>query len=547
MLLSWSAQKELLKLRRITVLAHTLKTDVAIIGAGPTGLALACQLIRHGLDFVIIDKKETTTPYSKAIGVQARTLEIYEQIDLAESLIAQGAKTEKVRLLEDGEARAEVPLTQLGKGTTAYPYLLIVEQGKHEKVLYAFIKGHNKDVLWQTALEDFSQGEAGVTGTIVNASGEKQRIHAQYLVACDGAKSPVRAALGMKFEGSTFERLFYVADVQIKWDYPHDMLTACLAKDRSTAFFPMPGDDRYRIVGVFPEDTDKKEGEILYEEIEQQILEDSKLELDIYKVNWFSTYKVHSRRVNKFSEGRCFLVGDAAHIHSPAGAQGMNTGIQDGYNLAWKLAMVLRDQADEKLLQTYNEERIVVAKRLLETTDRMFDLLVNPAWLLAFLRTQIFPYVANFVMGLDAVNKFFFPLISQIGISYRHRSLSMDDSGDFEVKAGDRMPYFLIDRKSVYDRLHRPAFHLLTFADEQSDDQDIRNEIDREYGGLVDYQTLPLHPRAAEIFGTDQPFSVLLRPDNYIGFVSGEDALTGLRDYFENVIGRTNEPRAMNA
>src|SRR6185503_10316202 len=214
------------------------------------------------------------------------------------------------------------------------------------------------------------------------------------------------------FEGSTFERLFYVADVQLTWDLPHDMLTACLAKDRSTAFFPMPGKERYRIVGVFPENSDKREGEIPFDEIEQQILEDAELKLDIYKVNWFSTYKVHSRRVNKFSEGRCFLAGGSADIHTPLGAQGMNTGIQDGYNLAWKLALVLRCNADAKVLATYHEERSEVARRLLETTDRMFDLLMSPASLLAFARTHIFPHVANFLVGLDAVNQFIFPLIS---------------------------------------------------------------------------------------------------------------------------------------
>lgn len=515
-----------------------LKTDVLIVGAGPTGLALACQLIRYGVDFVIIDTKESTTPYSKAIGVQARTLEIYEQIDLAQKMVEQGKITNRVRLLEGGEARAMVELSSLGQGLSPYPYLLIVEQGKHEQLLHEFIKGNGRDVLWQSTLADFSQDEAGVTGTIVNASGEQQTFRAQYLVACDGAKSAVRVDLGMTFEGGTFERLFYVADVQIDWEFPHDMLTACLARDRSTAFFPMPGKDRYRIVGVFPEDSDKQAGHILYEEIEQQILEDSQLELDIYKVNWFSTYKVHSRRVNKFSEGRCFLAGDSAHIHTPVGAQGMNTGIQDGYNLAWKLALVLRGDADAEILNTYNEERGEVAKRLLETTDRMFDLLMSPARLLAFVRTYIFPHIANFVVSLDAVNQFIFPLISQIGISYRNRSLSVADAEDFEVKAGDRMPYFLMNSKSIYDYLHRPSFHLLSFADEQGDDQRLKNEIEREFGGLVDYHSFPLEPRAAETFGTDKAFSVLLRPDNYIGFVSAEASLSDLRAYFEDVIGR---------
>lgn len=523
----------------------TRKTDVLIVGAGPTGLALACQLIRYGVDFVIIDKKEGTTPFSKAIGVQARTLEIYEQIDLAQNLVDQGRITRSVRLMEGGEARAEVPLTQLGEGMSPYPYLLIVEQGKHEHLLYEFIKAHVHDVLWQTTLSGFSQDDAGVAGTILNANGEEQRIEAQYLVACDGSKSLVRTGLGLKFEGSTYERLFYVADVNLKWEFPHDMLTACVARDRSTAFFPMQGDDRYRIVGVFPEDSDKKEGEILYEEIEKQIVEDTQLELDIYKVNWFSTYKVHSRRVNQFSSGRCFLAGDSAHIHSPVGAQGMNTGIQDGYNLAWKLAMVLRGEADAKVLDSYDEERGAVAKRLLETTDRMFDLLMDPAWLLSFTRRFIFPRVANFIVGLDSVNHFIFPLISQTGIQYRESALSAEMGDDFEVKAGDRMPYFLVEGKSVYDSLHAPKFHLLTFSNEP--DTNERKEIETEFAEVLDYHAFALTEEIKEIFNTTKPFSVLLRPDNYIGFVSAAEPLTELRNYFANIIGRPHARSAAEA
>ena len=513
---------------------RTTKTDVLIVGAGPTGLALAGQLIRYGVDFVIVDQKEGTTPYSKAIGVQARTLEIYQQIDLADPLIELGAITKGVRLLEGGEQRAEVPLSALGQGLSPYPFLLIVEQGKHERLLYDFIKSNGQDVHWETTLTDFSHDDAGVSGTIVNAGGEQQVVQAQYLVGCDGAKSLIRKHLGLTFEGSTLERLFYVADVQIKWEFPHDMLAACLAKDNATAFFPMPGEDHYRIVGVFPEDTDLKEGEVLYEEIERQIIEDTKLLLDIYKVNWFSTYKVHSRRVNKFSEGRCFVAGDAAHIHSPAGAQGMNTGIQDGYNLAWKLALVVRREANPQLLDTYNEERVEIAKRLLETTDRMFDLLMNPAWLLSFARRYIFPRVANLLIGLDSVNQFVFPLISQTGINYRERSLSADLGEDFEVKAGDRLPYFVIDGKGVYDTLDAPEFHLLTFTND-SERQELTSEKAEHLVPNLDYHVFPLNEHIAELFGSDKPFSVLLRPDNYVACVSATAPLDLVKTYFERL------------
>ncbi|MGI9055668.1 MAG: FAD-dependent monooxygenase, partial [Pyrinomonadaceae bacterium] len=365
-----------------------MKTEVLIIGAGPTGLALACQLIRYGIDFVILDKKETTTPHSKAIGVQARTLEIYEQIGIAQDLISKGAIAEKARLVESGDVRGEVDLSNIGEGLSPYPFLLLVEQGKHEKILYDFIKATGKDVLWETELESFSQSESSVKANIKNKSGETQTIEAKFLVGCDGAKSIVRHTLGMTFEGNTFERLFYVADVQIEWELPHDSLYVFLMENNLLAFFPMTGgENHFRIVGTFPEDETRREGEILYEEIEQQIIDDTKLDLDIHDVNWFSVYKVHSRRVNKFSEGRCFLAGDSAHIHTPAGAQGMNTGIQDGYNLAWKLAFVLRGKADEKILETYNEERLENAKNLLQTTDRLFQFGTGSEWFLAFLRT----------------------------------------------------------------------------------------------------------------------------------------------------------------
>src|SRR5687768_11732562 len=247
------------------------KTDVIIIGAGPTGLALACQFIRHGVDFVIIDKKETTTPYSKAIGVQARTLEIYEQIGLADKAIAAGTVVGKTRLLEEGEVRAEIDLSRFGEGMSSYPFLLVLEQGKHEKMLHDHITENGRQVMWQTELATFAQTADGVTAEVKGGDGAVQTIEAKYLIGCDGAKSPVRHGLGLEFAGGTFERIFYVADVQIDWDYPHDALHLNLSKDNLLAFFPMPGEKHYRIVGNLPEGASKQEGELVYEEIEQVV------------------------------------------------------------------------------------------------------------------------------------------------------------------------------------------------------------------------------------------------------------------------------------
>jgi 2-polyprenyl-6-methoxyphenol hydroxylase-like FAD-dependent oxidoreductase len=515
-----------------------MKTDVIIAGAGPTGLALATQLTRFGVDFVIFDKKETTTPYSKAIGVQARTLEIYEQIGLADDLIRLGAITEKARLMEGGAVRAEVELTNIGTGMSAYPFLLIVEQGRHEKLLYDHLRSQEKDVLWKTELLKFTQDENGVFATVKNAGGEMEDIEAQFIVGCDGAKSLVRHTLGMSFPGLTFERFFYVADVELNWEFGHDALHVCLARSAITAFFPMPGGtDRYRIVGTFPEGHDQEEGEVLYEEIEKQILADTGMDLDITKVNWFSVYKVHARHADRFRQGRGFLAGDSAHIHSPAGAQGMNTGIQDGYNLAWKLAAVVKAGAPDAILETYNDERVANAERLLKTTDRIFNLGASPEPVTAFLRLHVFPYVANFLVGLEIVQKAVFPLISQIGINYRHSELSVDET-NFHVKAGDRMPYFTVDGVSFYDQLREPKFHVVVFTDGKAELPDLAESLSGEYPDLVDFHTIPLYPNVAEAFGARESFMLVLRPDNYIGLEAVDVSAEKAAAYLERVLGR---------
>jgi 2-polyprenyl-6-methoxyphenol hydroxylase-like FAD-dependent oxidoreductase len=507
------------------------KTDVIIIGAGPTGLALACQMIRLGVDFVIIDKNETTTPHSKAIGVQARTLEVYEQIGLADKLIDLGWKAERARMIVGGEVRGEIKLSEIGTGMSPYPFVLMVEQGRHEKLLHDHIRANGKEVRWRTELKEFTQDEAGVRATIVNPAGELETIEAKYLVGCDGAKSRVRPSLGLTFEGSTFERMFYVADVDLDWDLSHDAVTVVLMKNSFLAFFPMTGERQWRIVGTFPEEFAKDEGDVLYEEIEEQITKDSEIKLDITAVNWFSTYKVHTRHVNKFSEGRCFLAGDAAHIHSPAGAQGMNTGIQDGYNLAWKLAMVLRDEAKPELLETYNQERLENAENLLHTTDCLFNLVASPEPVLSYIRTHVFPYIAGVAFSLDAVRKFVFPRISQIAINYRSSSLS-DHDGDsgFEVRAGDRMPYFAVNGESIYDRLRQPKFKTVAFIDG-------RDEVaDKSFADNSERHNVPLYPHIAELFGTTESFTVLLRPDNYIAMLSKGASTAAVENYFRRYL-----------
>src|SRR5262245_41928443 len=516
----------------------TMKTDVLIIGAGPTGLSFACQLLRYGIDFVVVEKNEGITPYSKAIGVQARTLEIFDQIGLAQEAVTRGTIADRARLIIDREIRGELDFSNIGKGLSPFPFVLMLEQSKTEHLLYECLRRHEREVLWNTELESFAQGAGGVVARVKTSSDKKQTIAAKYVVGCDGPKSLVRHILGLTFEGSTFERIFYVADAQVDWQMMHDSLHVCFSPDSFVVFFPLKGDKRYRIVGVFPEEFNKDEGDILYKEIETRIKTETKLDLDIHDVEWFSTYKVHTRHVNKFSAGRGFLAGDAAHVHTPAGAQGMNTGIQDGYNLAWKLALVIRGRGGAKLLETYNEERLENAKHLLNTTDRFFAFAAGTDSLMNFLRLHVLPPIASHLFSLDAVRKFAFPLVSQIGINYRHSSLSSHAGDeDFEVKAGDRLPYFLIDGQNIFDKLSQPKFHLLAFANEAGNFSALRSRIEGQYSALVDFNSVTISREVKEMFGTDKNFSLLLRPDNHVGEISSDISVNPVQDYLARFIG----------
>lgn len=209
----------------------------------------------------------------------------------------------------------------------------------------------------------------------------------------------------------------------------------------------------------------------------------------------------------------------------------MNTGIQDGYNLAWKLAMVLRAVADIKILETYDEERLPNAKRLLQTTDRAFDFGASEEWFVSFFRTRIFPSIANFVLQFDNVKRFIFPLVSQTGINYRKSSLS-ENKGMFSLKAGDRMPYFTVGGASIYENLKEPKFHILTFSDGQNIIPDLSEALG-DYAVYADFHELPLYPNVAEIFGKKESFVVLLRPDNYIGLILETGSPETIRDYLK--------------
>ncbi|MFD2574391.1 FAD-dependent monooxygenase [Spirosoma soli] len=519
---------------------NAVKTDVLIVGAGPTGLSLALQLMRYGIDFVIIDKKEGVTDLSKALIVHARTLEIYDQIGLARKAVEAGEKVQKGALMHSGKISAHLDFSDFGSQLSSFPFLLIYEQSKNEHLLYGELRRNGNDVQWQTGLQSLKQDAAGVYTVLKDTDGQTHSVEARYVVGCDGSGSETRHLLGLGFEGSTHPRLFYVADVEMEFQAEKGTFYAPMEENSFVLIVPMQGGKHWRLIGNLPEH-ENSDHDVSVEEAEAKVKQLVQQPLDITKVRWFSTYRVHTRRAERFSLGRCFLAGDAAHVHTPAGGQGMNTGIQDAYNLAWKIALVLRGEASHSLLDSYNEERVANAKRLLQSTDQFFDIAASDKWYLRLFRNSIFPTVASIATRFDVAKEILFPTVSQIGINYRESALSLHNSdADFDVKAGDRMPYFKIDGASIYDRLNDPKFHLLVFSDGEQSYGDRQASLVAKYGDLLDVNVVPLYPRVIELFGTNRPFTVLLRPDNYIGYIYPGYSSEDVESYLDKVIGHSS-------
>lgn len=486
-----------------------MKTQVIIIGAGPTGLALAVQLQRYNIDFIILERNDTTTHLSKAMVVHARTLEIFDQIGLADKAVEMGQPAERFLIISKGKVRGEVTIGAFGQGQSPYPFALILEQNKTEKLLAEYLIAMGSKINWGCELTGFEQGNNSVTVSYKDKSGAQYTIEADYMVGCDGASSIVRHRLGFGFSGETQERIFYVADVKMDSPITHRTDAWFVMVEKGFAlFFPLEGDKHYRVIGTVPEELLAKSN-IVFSDISAILKAQMNVGITFTEEYWFSTYKVHSRLAESFSHGRCFIAGDAAHIHTPAGGQGMNTGIQDAYNLAWKMAFVIKGKANESLLETYSDERRANAVNLLNTTDRLFDIFAGRGTLTNFFRHNILPVILKLVTRISFLNKRIFPTLSQIGISYPESKLTIKSKvGD--ITSGNRMPWFEVNGQSVYDLLKDPAYKLLYFGTGTPQKSDVADVIQL---------SLPPIP---EIFGNHTYFYIVLRPDNYISYIGSE-------------------------
>ncbi|HEX9535404.1 MAG TPA: FAD-dependent oxidoreductase, partial [Stellaceae bacterium] len=382
------------------------QTDVLVIGAGPTGLVLALWLTRLGVKVRIIDKTAEPGTTSRALAVQARTLELYRQLDLTEAVVARGHRVPAVNLWVKGEAAARLPFESVGSGLTPYPFLHIFPQDQHERLLIERLGDLGIAVERQTELVSFANSENGVTARLHGLGGQEFDCEANYIAGCDGARSTVREAIGTGFPGGTYRQIFYVADVEAAGPAVNGELHVDLDEADFLGVFPLAGAGRARLIGTVRDERADRADTLTFKDVSDRAI--NHLKVRVNKVNWFSTYHVHHRVTHHFRKGRAFLLGDAAHIHSPAGGQGMNTGIGDAINLAWKLAAVIAGRAPDKVLDSYEAERIGFARRLVATTDRVFSFATSDGRLADFLRTRVAPLLIPRVIAFEPVREFMF-------------------------------------------------------------------------------------------------------------------------------------------
>lgn len=436
-----------------------MEKEVLIAGAGPSGIALAISLSRQGIPFTIIDKDAGPGTTSRAMAVQARTLELYEQLGIADKIVVNGIIVNKINFFKNKNHLACIPIGQLGREMSAFPYVLILPQDVHENILVNELESSGHKVQWNQELKSFRDDGDSVEAVIETESGTVTKSFS-YICGCDGASSTVRKALDIDFSGGTYKQTFFVADVES--DTVLEGPSIGFQDEYFCIGFPIRTMDQVRLIGLIPEKF--KEGGEAPAEFSGMISHaESILPVKLKKVNWYSSYRSHHRVAEKFRTGRVFIVGDAGHIHSPAGGQGMNTGIGDAINLGWKLSAVLKGKMSESVLDTYESERIKFARTLVNTTDRLFKFMVDKQRLRNFVVPVFIPRFLKF----NYMRERLFETISQIQINYHDSNLSTGEAGD--VKGGDRLPWIRRGEVNNYRPLRTLDWQIHVYGEVNSD------------------------------------------------------------------------------
>jgi 2-polyprenyl-6-methoxyphenol hydroxylase-like FAD-dependent oxidoreductase len=512
-----------------------MDTDVLVVGAGPTGLMLANQLVRRGIRTLIIDRHAGPSLETRALGVQARTMEIYAQLGIVDRALALGKRGTGGNIWAGGERRARVALSDAGDQVTPYPFILILGQDDNERLMGDNLRDIGGAVQWNTELVGLTQQADSVSAVLKTAGGAQRKITAAWVGGCDGARSAVRESCGITFAGAPYEHVFFVADTEMTGSMIPDEVNVYLFRDGFHLLFPMRGKDHWRLVAILPPELRNKP-DLKFEEVMPLLHKDASEKLHIESYSWFSTYRIHHRGAVRFRERRCFVLGDAAHIHSPVGAQGMNTGLQDAYNLAWKLALVVRNQAKPALLDSYEQERLPVAHALLNGTDRAFRLVVSDSWLAGLLRTKILARIAAFAVNRKSMQRRAFRIVSQMGIRYRKSPLSksLDQLPDTAPQAGDRFPWLRLTlaaggpAEDMFQKAKDVQFNLFLMG------QSSAGTGMPEFGDLCRTLVIPkdaANDRELARVQIPQPAFYLVRPDGYIGLCGARFDAVRAKDY----------------
>ena len=497
-----------------------IRSDVLIIGAGPTGLVLALWLTKLGVNVRVLDKTAEPGTTSRALAVQARTLELYRQLNLADAVVERGHKVPAVNLWVKGEPAARLPFERIGSDLTPYPFLHIFPQDQHERLLIERLEALGVSVERRTELVSFTDGGERVIARLRGPEGQEETCEASYIAGCDGARSIVRETIGTGFRGGTYRQLFYVADVEAAGPALDGELHVDLDEADFLAVFPLAGKGRARLIGTVRDERADHANTLEFEDVSDRAI--TNLKVNVPKVNWFSTYHVDHRVTEHFRKGRAFVLGDAAHIHSPAGGQGMNTGIGDAINLAWKLATVLAGHAPDTLLDSYEAERIGFARRLVATTDRVFSFATAEGRIADILRTRVAPVLFPKVIAFEAVREYIFRTVSQITLNYRGCPLSAGSAG--HVHGGDRLPWVPIDGKDNFESLAAITWQVHVYGSASAE--------------LVTWcasHDVPLHVfdwrSEHDAAGLARDASYLLRPDTYVALADASGAPATLDRY----------------
>jgi 2-polyprenyl-6-methoxyphenol hydroxylase-like FAD-dependent oxidoreductase len=524
-----------------------MHTDILIVGTGPTGLMLANQLARWGVRALIVDRHSGPAQQTRAMAVQARTLEIYSKMGIVDQALALGARASGANMWANGRWTARIPLGEIGSSMSPFPFVLMLGQDDNERIMGETLRGHGIEVQWNTEVTALNQHPDHVEVTLKQPDGTDRKVTAAWVAGCDGSRSVVRETSGITFPGEPYEHVFFVADTEATGDMKQGELNVYLWRDGFHLFFPMRGKDRWRVIGILPKKFRDRD-DLRFDELVPVIRQEAGSTLVFKECSWFSTYRIHHRAAERFRDRRCFLLGDAAHVHSPMGAQGMNTGLQDAYNLAWKLALVVKGEADPSLLDSYEQERIPVAQRLLRTTDRAFQLVVSENWLAGLFRTKVMARLAAFAMTRERVRRLAFRTISQIGVRYRRSPLSQAsaDLPEGAPAAGDRFPWLELEFEEngpvedLFDKLDDTRFNLLVT------EQPLSASGSLEGPGILRTYTIPNTPaneRELARVHINGPAFYLLRPDGHVGLCGTHVDTAAIDRYFARAVGLRMEPR----